>query len=88
MEAMYAKVPVIASKSGGIVDSVKHEETGLLVKENAPEEIAEAVKRLLGDSQLVTMLVEKGYRLAKEKYSRQVSAQKFSTLFKNVIESS
>ena len=87
IEAMYARIPVIATKSGGIIDAVQHRKTGMLVNENSPEAIADAVRQLLDDQQLVNDIVENGYALAKENYSRYATAQKFSTLFKKVIES-
>lgn len=88
IEAMYARIPVVATKSGGIVDSVQHEKTGLLVNESAPAEIVSAVKRLLNEPQLVEHLVEEGYKAAIDKYSRQASAHKFSALFNNCFSRS
>jgi glycosyltransferase involved in cell wall biosynthesis len=85
IEAMFAKVPVIASRSGGIIDTVQHERTGLLVNENSPEEIASAVKRLRHAPDLLQKIVENGHALAKEKYSRQMCTQNFSSLFSGMV---
>lgn len=85
IEAMTAKTPVITTRVGGIIDSVKHEETGLLVNERSPAEIAEAVKRLMEQPMLAHQLREQGYRLAIDKFSRTSSAQAFSDLFLRVI---
>jgi hypothetical protein len=46
--AMSAGVPVIASRTGGLAEIVRHGETGLLV-ENAPQAIAAAIRELLDD---------------------------------------
>lgn len=85
IEAMMAKVPVIATCTGGIIDSVKHEETGLLINERSPEEIAFSVQRLVNEVGLSEKLRQNGYKTAKNKFSRKVSAMKFSQLFERVI---
>ncbi len=81
LEAMLAGIPVIATRIGGIVDSVRHEETGLLVEEAAPEEIAEAVKRIAWDSELAAHLRRNGESLVRRQFTREVSAKAFSELF-------
>lgn len=85
IEAMMAKVPVIATRVGGIIDSVKHEETGLLVNEQSPEEIAFSVQRLINETGLSDKLKKNGYEMAKAKFSRKASAMKFSHLFEKLI---
>ncbi|MBW2738705.1 MAG: glycosyltransferase [Deltaproteobacteria bacterium] len=85
IEAMVAKTPVIATRVGGIVDSVRHEETGLLVNERSPKEIAAAVERLSQEPLLADKLRESGYKLAVNEFSRASSAQAFSNLFNKVI---
>lgn len=85
IEAMMAKVPVVATRIGGIIDSVKHEETGLLVNERSPEEIAFSVQRLINETGLSDKLKKNGYKMARTKFSRKASAMKFSQLFERVI---
>ena len=85
IEAMVAKTPVIATRVGGIIDSVRHEETGLLVNERSPKEIAAAVERLAQAPLLADKLRESGYKLAVNEFSRAYSAQAFSSLFNKVI---
>lgn len=81
VEAMLARTPVIATRSGGIPDAVRHEETGLLVSENAPEEIARAVEELHNDRSLACRLAKAGYALALDKFTRERSAEAFDELF-------
>jgi glycosyltransferase involved in cell wall biosynthesis len=64
LEAMMHHKPVIASESGGITDIVKHEQTGLLVKERDVRSLADAILRVLGDRQLSNKLAEQGYQHA------------------------
>lgn len=60
LEANACEKPVIGSKAGGIPDAVIHEQTGLLVEEQNPEELAQAVKRLLKNPEFARELGEKG----------------------------
>ena len=87
IEAMVAKTPVITTRVGGVVDSVKHEETGLLVNERSPDEIAKAVERIVGEPLLADNLRGQGYKLAANKFSRASSAKSFSALFEHMIQS-
>ncbi len=49
MEAMATGRPVIASRIGGLVDLVSHEETGLLVPPGDVSLLRQAMERLIGD---------------------------------------
>jgi glycosyltransferase involved in cell wall biosynthesis len=51
-EAMVTGTPVVAVNVGGTSEVVRHEETGLLVAENDPEGLAEAVRRMSDDASL------------------------------------
>jgi glycosyltransferase involved in cell wall biosynthesis len=52
LEAMTAGVPIVATAVGGVPETVRHEETALLVQPHDPEQLAEAVARLLNDDSL------------------------------------
>ncbi|MGB7377493.1 MAG: glycosyltransferase family 4 protein [Rivularia sp. (in: cyanobacteria)] len=65
-EAGYFGKPVIASRVGGVEDAVHHEENGLLVTPNSPEEISQALIRLCEDKQLREKLGSKGMELARQ----------------------
>ena len=84
VEAMLARTPVIATRSGGIPDAVRHEETGLLVSENAPEEIAAAIRRLVAEPPLARQVTEAGYALANSAFNRERSAGAFTDLFESL----
>lgn len=84
-EAMLAGTPVVATRSGGIPDLVRHEETGLLVSESAPEEIAAAIERLVGESGLAERLARAGRKIVLERYTRSASAAAFSDLYREML---
>lgn len=83
-EAMMARTPVVATRSGGIVDSVIDGVTGLLVDERAPSQIAEAVDLLMRDRELRSRLVDAAYVNTGQCFSRAASAQAFSDLFSDL----
>lgn len=85
LEAMIARTPVVATRVGGIVDSVRDGQTGLLVDEQAPEQIAQAVLRLFREPGLAATLVENGFRLAATEFSREATALSFAELFAKLI---
>lgn len=85
IEAMVARTPVVATRSGGIVDSVIDGETGLLVDERSPEQITQAILRLLNDRSLQNKISERAYARAVEKFSKQASANAFSSLFTTLL---
>ena len=50
IEAMASGTPVVATASFGTRDIVQHERTGLLVERHAPDAVADALDRVLGDA--------------------------------------
>lgn len=85
IEAMLAGTPVIATACGGIIDAVRHESTGLLIRENMPNDIADAVRRLAQDPVLRKRLRENARALAGREFTREASARAFSSLFDSVL---
>jgi phosphatidyl-myo-inositol dimannoside synthase len=85
VEALFARVPVVASRVGGIPDAIIHERTGLLVDERAPGQIAEAVLRVLSDGRFASGLKEAGYGHAVLHFSRLQSARKLSAVYGSVL---
>jgi glycosyltransferase involved in cell wall biosynthesis len=52
VEAMAAGVPVVATRSGGVAETVKDSQTGFLVSKNDPGALAEGILKLLRDDRL------------------------------------
>jgi glycogen synthase len=69
LEAMSMKRPVIASKTGGIAESLANEMTGLLVPPGDSGAITSAVKRLHDDLDLAAKLGENGRILVQKRFS-------------------
>jgi len=69
LEAMSCGKPIIATKSGGVPEIVKHKKTGLLVPPFNPSKLAETIHLLLENEKLSIELGKNGRKIAKKKYS-------------------
>lgn len=65
-EAMACGLPIIATRVGGITDIVKDRKTGLLVDPRSPEQIAQAIERLVMDHVLRREIIQNGFGFARE----------------------
>lgn len=52
VEAMAAGAPVVVSRSGGVIETVKDRETGFVVDKNDAQQVAQALLKLLEDDAL------------------------------------
>ena len=86
IEAMMAGLPVIATRTGGIVDSVEHDVSGLLIPERSPAQLAAAISRLVNDPALSKRLGQRAHYEAVAKFSRKSSATQFSQLFETLLK--
>ena len=59
-EASACARPLVGARSGGIPDAVADGETGLLVDAEEPDEVVQALRRLLNDNRLATALGREG----------------------------
>ena len=60
LEAMYFKVPVVASNIGGIQEIIRHGENGLLVEPKDVPALADAISTLIQDRELALRLTKAG----------------------------
>ena len=66
-------------------ETIKHGETGLLVKELTPEAFASALITLLKDDKLRTEMGKKGYQWAKQTLDFDVIAENFEKFIQESI---
>jgi glycosyltransferase involved in cell wall biosynthesis len=71
IEAGFSGLPVIATRRGGLPEVVEHETNGLLVEAQRPAELAEALCRIINDSQLRQRLASNARRCATERFGRE-----------------
>jgi glycosyltransferase involved in cell wall biosynthesis len=68
LEAMAAARPVIATGAGGAFEVIRDEETGLLVEKGHPEDLAQAILRLLLDRALARRIGLRAREVVLERY--------------------
>lgn len=81
LEAMADGLAVIATASGGVIDVVEHDKTGVLVPEGDPLALAQHIDRLLMAPQWRAQLTQNARARIECAFSRQASARAFAALF-------
>ncbi|WP_246535448.1 glycosyltransferase [Litoribacter ruber] len=85
-EAMLNRLPVIATRVGGLQDIVKDGETGFLVPPFSPDQIAEKLKILIEDTELRKSMGEKGYERAIVNYTAERYCQEVENLYLQLLK--
>lgn len=85
LEAMMAGLPVIGTYSGGIPEIVLHGETGLLIPVNSPNELADAIFRLLSDPTYSKNLGEAGRKRCEEIFSLDEHVQRMIDIYSELM---
>lgn len=85
IEAMAAKVPVIAYNSGGAKDIVKHDETGLLVELGSIKAMVNAVITLAVDIDLREKMGEAGRKRVEKYFNIERHCYQISTIYSDTL---
>ena len=84
VEAMYARLPVVATCVGGIPTVVKAGETGFLVKPKDPEELADRLRLLLNNVSLRQSMGEAGLAFARANFSADRYVSQVDDLYQSL----
>ncbi len=85
MDAMALKIPVIATRAGGIPELV--EDTALLADNKNPYSIADKIIFALENSEKMKELSEKAYKRFLKNFTYKIMTQKYLKLYEKFIES-
>mgnify|MGYP003996835063 FL=1 len=85
-EAYYFKIPVIATKVGGIPDIVSHDKTGILIPPEDPLALTEAINSLLLNDSKIRDLTQNAYDFLIKNYSWDYLLPKYIEFYKNLID--
>ncbi|MFC1475308.1 glycosyltransferase family 4 protein, partial [Candidatus Zixiibacteriota bacterium] len=86
IEAMAAKLPVIATNEGGPKDIIQHNVNGLLVKPLDNDDLTEALIKLLDDKEKSNSLADSAKQTAFELYSHNKQCERLAEIFNNLLE--
>jgi glycosyltransferase involved in cell wall biosynthesis len=86
LEAMAAGRPVIASRVGGTMDIIQNGQTGLLVDEKDPGQLAQAIIRLLRDREAAEKLGGRAREYAIGKYSWDTIVERTLQVYREALD--
>lgn len=84
IEALFAGIPVVATRAGGIPELIKHGETGLLCPIGDHECLADAVERITSDKHLSAEIIRRARTFAQH-FSHEQTAAKTLALYHEVL---
>jgi glycosyltransferase involved in cell wall biosynthesis len=88
LEAMAARLPVVASRTGGLAESVVDGRTGLLVEPNNPAVLADAMLRLIRDKKKAQNMGAAGEERARELFSWDVLVGRLTGIYNALVSGS
>jgi L-malate glycosyltransferase len=86
IEAMAVGLPVIGTNLGGIPEVIEDGENGFLVSPRNPEQLAEALKKLVNDQTLRTGMGLRGRQMYEEKFTLPRMIRQIETLYDHFLE--
>jgi glycosyltransferase involved in cell wall biosynthesis len=85
LEAMAAKVPIVATRVGGIPEMVTDGESALLVRPRDEIGMSQAITRILKGPEFGQVLVAKAHAVIKERYTPERRAQKLIEVYGRLL---
>lgn len=85
LEAMRAKLPVIATNVGGNNESVINKETGFLIKKNDVQDLSRALSTLIDDRNLAIEMGKRGYDRFITNFTHDLMLKKILKIYTDVM---
>lgn len=85
LEARASGTPVVASRSGGLVDTVDGKTNGLLFEERDYKQLAINIVGILSNKNLRQKLSIDGLKFVREKYTWKITSSRFCELYETLI---
>lgn len=86
LEAMAAKIPLVASGVGGLSEIIQHDRTGVIVYPNNPDSLAWGILRVLTDNKYSKWISENAFFEVSNRYNWNSIAEKTSMVYQQVID--
>ncbi|HOV21586.1 MAG TPA: glycosyltransferase family 4 protein [bacterium] len=85
VEGQFAKVPVIASNIGAIPELIEDSKTGFLVSPKDSISIAEKIKYLMNNPEVIEKITDNAYKFVKENFSVDKMVEKTLNVYKELL---
>jgi len=86
LEAMASGIPIVATNSSAIPETVHNCKNGILVNVHAPKELADAIINLLLNEGMRRIMGENGREIAVKEYDWDIIVGRIEKLYKSLIE--
>lgn len=87
LEAMQHGLPIVTTNEGAISDIVDDGKTGLIVKKNNPNDLADKIELLLNDENLRKKFGEAGRNKYKQEYTLEIFEKRLSDILHSLTKS-
>jgi len=81
LEAMYLRVPVIASRVGGLLEVIDDGRSGMLIEARDDVALAAAIERLYRHPKLCSRLADEAYRKVTHQFLAPGMVQRYAELY-------
>jgi glycosyltransferase involved in cell wall biosynthesis len=86
LEAMAARTPIVATRTGGIPEVVRDGVDALLVSPESPTELADALRRIIRDPSLARQLAENALARYHAHFTASALTANYRTLFQGLLD--
>jgi glycosyltransferase involved in cell wall biosynthesis len=84
VEALACGVPLVASNVGGLKEIIEHEANGLLVQPGNPQQLAQAIQRVLMDAALCQKFREQDPRTIETRFNLESARDRLVDLYRRL----
>jgi glycosyltransferase involved in cell wall biosynthesis len=84
LDAMACRLPVIASRVGGLCEVIEDQRTGILVPPDQPSQLAAAILQILGSSEKAAAMGLAGRRRVEESFACERMIDAYSSLYQEL----
>jgi L-malate glycosyltransferase len=85
LEAMYLKVPIIASEVGGLREVLQEQRCGVLVAPNQPEKLAHAIEKLYQDGPLRACLAQRAFAVVRRHFLAEDMIRQYRDVYRQCL---
>lgn len=87
IESLLMECPTVATRSGGLVDTVRDGETGIVVSPDDPADLARGVVRILRNPVEAKRMASNGRKLMQSEFTLRRTVEKLDSLYRRQLKS-